>query len=443
MTITATVIDSKHAVLTTPTGVREINHDDVRVKLVEALREEASTAGTRVVVEIEDHLDQKWLKAVVDPNGAAVVKDHSRPYDGRHDDVTTEVALVDATTEVGVVDENTVTPDNPTELRIGKRVSDEPAEITEETAEKSLPRRRADVDTVLYPEQELIVPESGWRGSAALFGIRLKPSLKELARRSDIAAVSQHWSGTRTVLIASPKGAANKTPTTALLASIFGRRGGAGVVAWDNNMTRGTLPWRTEKGSHSASVVDLLKNVEELMKTSAKAGDMAAFLHHQPADRYDVLWSDQSVDSTHKVSGEEFHAAHGVLSKHYRMMFIDSGNGEIDENFIAAVEEADQLVVPVVASKDVVEGAERMLDRLHGQGGHSEMLAQNAISIVSQRNRGASVDMAVKRMEERVKDLAVVPFDESLVDGMIWFDALTPASQRAWEHAAAVVARSL
>ena len=179
------------------------------------------------------------------------------------------------------------------------------------------------------------------------------------------------------------------------------------------------------------------------MNTSAKAGDIAAFLHHQAADRYDVLWSDQSVDSTHQVSGEEFHAAHGVLSKHYRMLFVDSGNGEIDENFIAAVEEADQLVVPVVASKDVVEGAERMLDRLHGQGGHSEMLAQNAISIVSQRNRGASVDMAVKRMEERVKDLAVVPFDESLVDGMIWFDALTPASQRAWEHAAAVVARSL
>lgn len=307
----------------------------------------------------------------------------------------------------------------------------------------AVPRRRAEVNTVLYPEQELTPVESGWRSILARVGIRIKPSVAELARRDDIAAVSQHWPGLRTVLIASPKGAANKTPTTALLSAAFARRGGAGVVAWDNNETRGTLPWRTEKSSHDATVLDLLKDVEKFKSETAQAGMMAHYLHHQAADRYDVLWSDQSIDGDHKISGEEFDKIHAVLGKYYRMLFLDSGNGERDENFIAAVAKADQLVVPVVASKDVLEGAERMLDRLHGQGGHAEKLAQNAIGIVSQRYQGTSVAEAVETMRSRVKDLVVVPFDHSLVDGMIWFDALQPASQKAWEHAAATVARNL
>jgi len=40
-------------------------------------------------------------------------------------------------------------------------------------------------------------------------------------------------------------------------------------------------------------------------------------------------------------------------------------------------------------------------------------------------------ELALKKMRPRVKELVVVPFDQSLVDDKIAFDALTPASQPA------------
>lgn len=53
--------------------------------------------------------------------------------------------------------------------------------------------------------------------------------------------------------MANGKGGAGKTPTTVLLSAVFARYGGAGVVAWDANQTRGTLGWRTEQGPHAAT----------------------------------------------------------------------------------------------------------------------------------------------------------------------------------------------
>src|SRR5690606_1793211 len=105
--------------------------------------------------------------------------------------------------------------------------------------------------------------------------------------REDQAAVSQHWPGPRTIAVVNGKGGANKTPTTILTSAVFARYGGAGVLAWDNNQTRGTLGWRTEQGPHDATLHDLLPETERLLSTNAQSAELARYVHHQTRDRYD------------------------------------------------------------------------------------------------------------------------------------------------------------
>ncbi len=97
----------------------------------------------------------------------------------------------------------------------------------------------------------------GWRGVATRAGLRMAPSADEAAERADVRAVSQHWPGPRTIAMLNGKGGVGKTMTTINLSAVFARNGGAGVLAWDNNQTRGTLGWSTEQGPHEATILDL------------------------------------------------------------------------------------------------------------------------------------------------------------------------------------------
>src|SRR5699024_12749792 len=100
-------------------------------------------------------------------------------------------------------------------------------------------------------------------------GFRLAPSASEQAERDDINKVSQHWAGPRTIAVVNGKGGAGKTPTTILLAAVLARYGGGGVLAWDNNQTRGTLGWRTEQAAHDATLLDLLPAANQLLSPGA------------------------------------------------------------------------------------------------------------------------------------------------------------------------------
>ncbi|PLC10701.1 hypothetical protein AUQ48_16720 [Kocuria flava] len=97
----------------------------------------------------------------------------------------------------------------------------------------------------------------GWRGMLNRMGLHLTPGPAEVAEREDLAAVSRHWVGSRTIAVVNQKGGANKTPTVALLAAQFARHGGAGVLAWDNNEAMGSLGWRTEGAGHDATALDV------------------------------------------------------------------------------------------------------------------------------------------------------------------------------------------
>ncbi len=285
----------------------------------------------------------------------------------------------------------------------------------------------------------------GVRGSLNRMGIRTGPSRKEQALRDDINLVSQHWAGPRTVAVANPKGSANKTPTTVCLSAIFARFGGGPVLAWDNNETRGTAAWRTGKGNHDATVLDLLPKTQDLLAVGAQAAELARYVHHQPADKFDVLWSDQSTEGEHEVTGEEVDAVHEVAAKYYRLVFMDSGNSERASNWRAMIRHAHSLVVPCTNVEDTAEAGARMLEALAQRDEHSAELARNAVAIISQRTPGNDPLMRriVRDFAPLVRTVVTIPHDPALYSGVIRFDALRPATQRAWLAAGAAVAEGL
>lgn len=286
----------------------------------------------------------------------------------------------------------------------------------------------------------------GWRGALnRAVGTRLEADESEVSRRADIRTVSQHWAGPRTIAVANGKGSAGKTPTTICLAAVFAREGGAGVLAWDNNETRGSLPWRVESAPHDATIIELLPRIEELLDAHAPYAELNHFVHHQASDKYAALFSDQSVAGDHIVTEEDVRRIHGLAARYYRLIIMDSGNNERAPNWRTMIEHASRLVVPVTNVEDTAEAGARMLEALIARGGRSASLARNALIILSQRSPGRDPN------SERIIDgftrlghtVVTIPYDPALRTGVIRYDELRDPTKRAWLRAAAAVAENL
>ncbi|WP_282859541.1 AAA family ATPase [Pseudoclavibacter helvolus] len=316
-------------------------------------------------------------------------------------------------------------------------------------AEQPQSRRdaRATRQSFLRVEQVEQPATRGLRGAAALVGWRLPPSEAERAERLDRRTVSQHWPGPRTVAVVNGKGGAHKTGTVVNLGAVFAREGGAGVVAWDNNQTRGTLGWRTEQGPHDATLLDLLAGARELLGARATVADLARFVHHQTADRFDVLRSKPAVlASEQRIAAGDVDTIHEVLTKYYRMVLIDSGNDETDPMWRQMIAHTDQLVVATTTREDNREAGALLLEALSDVDERCAALADNAVVVVSQAEQNASaalVRQTVEQFRPFVREVVTIPYDPALVTGHIQFDAQKPATQRAWLRAAAAVGRGL
>lgn len=328
------------------------------------------------------------------------------------------------------------------------------AEMTAPGAEASLERQSLKETSFLVSEPVLEPATKGWRGSLTRLGFRMAPSPEELAERDDIRTVSQHWPGPRTIAVVNRKGGANKTPTVVMLSSVLARYSGAATVAWDNNESQGTLGWRTEKGVHNRSVLDLIDSSTELLSPSTNAAEIANFVHHQTADKFDVLRSDENDEGDHEVTAEDVDIAHQVLTRYYRLVVMDSGNTARAANWRRMVEHTNQLVVPVTAIEDRAEAARLTLQTLESRGGHDAQLARNAVVIVSESTdaKRSMTGEALKRakaeaqriangFEPFVRAVVRIPYDPALVNGPIRYDALQPATQRAWLAATSAVAK--
>ena len=332
-------------------------------------------------------------------------------------------------------------------------VAGEPGEPQGKAVEAPLTRRSLKETSFLVSAPVLEPATKGWRGSLTRLGFRMDPSPEELTEREDVRTVSQHWPGPRTIAVVNRKGGANKTPTVVMLSAILARYSGAATVAWDNNESQGTLGWRTEKGAHDRSVLDLIDSSTELLSPSTNAAEIAKFVHHQTADKFDVLRSDENEEGDHEVTAEEVDIAHQVLTRYYRLVVMDSGNTARAANWRRMIDHTNQLVVPVTAIEDRAEAARLTLQTLESRGGHDAELARNAVVIVSESTdakRSMSGD-ALKRAKDEARRIAEgfepfvravvrIPYDPAMVNGPIRYEALQPATQRAWLAAAAAVA---
>lgn len=307
--------------------------------------------------------------------------------------------------------------------------------------------RREARQSFLTKEQVEEPASKGWRGSLTRMGMRMAPSEDERAERGDVQAVSQHWPGPRTIAIVNGKGGAGKTPTTVLLSAIFARYGGAGVLAWDNNQTRGTLGWRTEQGPHEATLLDLLPQSEKLLGTGAQSADLAHFVHHQTRDKFDVLRSKpMALAHEQRVEPADVDAIHAVAAKYYRLIFIDSGNDESDPMWLRMIDLADQIVVATTTRNDHAEAGALLLEALAERNEHSARLAREAVAVISQADPKATradLEHVANGYEALVRQAVQIPHDAALVDGQISYEVLRPAAQRAWLAAAAAVSNGL
>ena len=286
----------------------------------------------------------------------------------------------------------------------------------------------------------------GLRGTLNKMGMHLAPSTDEQQFRHDVAAVSQHWDGPKTIAVINGKGGSAKTPTTIGLSSTFAIYGGGGVVAWSNHQMRGTLGWHTVQSPHAATTQDLLAVAPDLLTTAGQSGAMARFVHHQPDDRYDVLQADPTKTSDQQRTGyRAVDTIHELLCRFYRLIIMDSDNDESTPHWLRMVDLADLVVVATTTDPVRAEAGRLMLDSLRERGRHASDLANTAVVVVSQAHSDepAAAGVAQRFRADLGLQATTIPYDQGMKRLKITHAGLQPATQRAYLAAAAMVARAL
>ena len=446
-----------------PAQVREGDPDTARQVIVDRVIEHARQLGSPVPFRSTDP-DGSW-DLVVQPSGAVEVVESSTAPEAPPKEPAAEDPPVVPSAEVGIapiyeLPARAPLHERPPARSTWRRDADrEPVQSPSRLAPAPVAPAPADAATTTRREQRtrresfIAAPavqppaDEGLRGFLARFGIRLKPSEAESARRADRQCVSQHWPGPRTMAVVNGKGGAGKSPISILLAAVFAKWGGAGIVAWDNNQFRGTLGWRTATGPHDATILDLLPQVPYLLSTEARSADLAHYVHHQPDDQYDVLRSKPTdLADRQRVEPRDVDNIHQVLSKYYRMIIMDSGNDESDPMWRRMIDLTDQLVVPMTTREDHAEAAALLLEALMDQGGAPARLAENAVVVITQADphaKAAEIAKITAGFAGMVREVVHIPFDPAIVNGVLRFEALRPETQRACLAMGAAVARGL
>lgn len=305
---------------------------------------------------------------------------------------------------------------------------------------------------------QLRATPTGWAKVAAAFGAQPQPSAADharyeremdeyratLAQAEDEVAVSHRFVGPRVVAVANGKGGAGKTPFSLMLAAVFGLYGSASAYL-DNNETRGTGGDRTAQDEHRATVRDLLARHEHLTSAAASAGDLAAFSHHQKADKFDVFQSvPDEMDTAQQLDGEQLHHVMQVLRRFYHYVIVDSGNNQSGSNWLAMADEADVMVVPMNAKDDHVKNAKRLLrDLATKHGDHGRELARRAVVVVTQASPAQDVAGVAEQFATLARHVVTVAYDPALEADWLQYGNLDPATQRSLLQLGAAVVETI
>ena len=290
------------------------------------------------------------------------------------------------------------------------------------------------------------VPKStrGWRG---MLGIG--PGAKERAERADRAAACQAYGRPVTIVVADPRGGSGKTTTSLLLAGAFGTARGGGVLALENHELRGTMHLRTGAPVGATNIRDLIRAQQEnsgIAQAMVRVGDLSGFVRHQVAGQYDVLVS--ATKSGRSLKREEFEDVHALVSRFYQMIIVDTANNESAENWKAAIDKADALVVPVKWRNDYSVPAIEMLEELENSGDDRVVGLVRRAVVVASHGQG-DVDTRCRQhlmpyFNERTRAVIEIDPDPHIAEGnVIQHDQLSPATRRKAERVAAEVANAI
>jgi MinD-like ATPase involved in chromosome partitioning or flagellar assembly len=283
----------------------------------------------------------------------------------------------------------------------------------------------------------------GWRGRVRRWtGGAISPKMgpAEYAFEMDRRSIQRDFDGPRTIAFLNPKGGAAKTTGVLAAGYTFGTVRGGGVVAWDNNETRGTLGIRGTRSTHRNTTRELLEDLEKFSDVyQARIGDLGAFVRSQGDAHFDVLASDERPDVTGMIRAQDFTAVHQLLERFYRMILIDTGNNMRAENWLAAAERADLLVVTSTIREDTGYSGLWMLDALQDAG--YQNLKHKTVTVLSDPSQHVDQQLAhdlTQVYEQRTKHVFRVPYDPVLVAGsVVPYAQLSEGTQMAWLKACA------
>jgi MinD-like ATPase involved in chromosome partitioning or flagellar assembly len=291
------------------------------------------------------------------------------------------------------------------------------------------------------------VATTGVRAAArrGTFGlVRLRPDRREWEGRANIAAVRRAFGGLRQITVVNPKGGAGKTVATLMLGLAFGQTRGGFVLAWDNNETQGTLGMRAQQDVHGRTVRDLFRDLGRFDGRGGRIGELSAYVRAQEEAAFDVLASDEAATAGEMLTATAFREIREVVGRFYKLLLVDTGNNVRAENWQAAVDATDQLVITMSARNDSAETAARLLDHLE-QTGRRE-LVRRAVAVVTMplHRKDVSPRAIERHFDQRCRVVLRVPYDRHLDSGApVQYGALAPECRRAWLRVAAAVASGL
>jgi MinD-like ATPase involved in chromosome partitioning or flagellar assembly len=280
------------------------------------------------------------------------------------------------------------------------------------------------------------------RGSLGL--VRLRPSRSEQEGRLAVASIRRPFGGLRQVTVLNPKGGAGKTIATLLLGLTFGQARGGFVLAWDNNETQGTLGMRAQPDLHARTVRDLLHDLGRFHHGGGRIGELDAYVRSQEEAMFDVLASDEAATAGEMLTARAFRDIREVVGRFYKLLLVDTGNNVRAENWQAAVDASDQLVITLSARNDSAETAARLLDHLDQTGRHE--LVRRAVTVMTMPPHRKEVNPRPieRHFAARCRLVLRVPYDRHLDSGApVRYRAISPESRRAWLRVASAVADGL
>ena len=289
----------------------------------------------------------------------------------------------------------------------------------------------------------------GWRGRVRRWsGGSIKPRMgpAERAYEQDRALIQKDFDGPVTIAFINPKGGAAKTTGVLAAGYTFGTVRGGGVVAWDNNETRGTLGIRGARSSHTKTTKELLGDLGRFSDVSqSRIGDLGSYVRSQGDAHFDVLASDESPNVTGQIHADDFNSIHQLLTRFYRVILVDTGNNMRAENWLAAADAADLLVVTSTVREDTGYSGLWMLDALQDAG--YQNLKYKTVTVLSDPSATVDGKLAadlVDVYQQRTRGVYRVPYDPALVAGSVLpYNQLSHGTRMSWLRACAGMASAL